>query len=418
VAIIGSVNFRLKFNGYLLPIALLAIVSANSRADETDALNYFVGQGVVFDSNLFRLPDGVHPSAVATGVADPPRSDTYFNTFAGIRFDKVYSRQHLRADFAVTHYAYRTYDYLDFTGVSGRAAWDWAVGDRWNGVLAYDQTQTPSNYATQTGFRTAYQLYQRATVDANYWWHPDWSAGAGLAKVRSNYNNSFNSFSDYDADIVDARITYRPSSGNQVRLLVRRTDGNYPNRVRTPTGFLAQPYTQDDYEAEANWGLDGHSRVYGRVGYANVSYGGGASGLRGFNGPTARLVYDWIPTGKTTVSLVLRRDIGPEPQENLNASFVATSAASIAVSWALSPKTSVRGFAEWRKRELGGDVVLVDGALRNPTYTRYYTFTGTWTPERSLFFNVTLGRETRTGNNLAYPNYDDNTVSANVQFSF
>ena len=115
---------------------------------------------------------------------------------------------------------------------------------------------------------------------------------------------------------------------------------------------------------------------------------------------------------------MLRRDIGPEPQENLNASFVATSAASIAASWALSPKTSVRGFAEWRKREFGGDVVLVDSALRNPTYTHYYTLTGTWTPERSLLLNVTLGRETRTGNNPAYPNYDDNTVSANVQFSF
>ena len=146
-------NFRLKFNGYLLSIALLATVSANCRADEADALNFFVGQGVTFDSNLFRLPDGVHPPAAATGVADPPRSDTYFNTFAGIRFDKTYSRQHLRADFTVTHFAYRTYDYLDFNGVSGRAAWDWAIGDRWNGILTYDQTQTPSNYATQTGFR-------------------------------------------------------------------------------------------------------------------------------------------------------------------------------------------------------------------------------------------------------------------------
>lgn len=411
-------NFRLKFNGYLLSIALLAAVSANSRADEADALNFFVGQGVTFDSNLFRLPDGVYPSAVATGVADPPRGDTYFNTFAGIRFDKLYSRQHLRADFTVTHYAYRTYKYLDFNGVSGRAAWDWAIGDRWNGELAYNQTQTPSNYATQTGFRTSYQLYQRAAGDANYWWHPDWSAGAGLAKIRSNYNNSFNPFSEYDADVVDARITYRPSSGNQIRLLVRRTDGNYPNRIATPIGFLAQSYTQDDYEAEAKWVLDGQSRVFGRVGYTSVGYDASALRLRDFSGPTARLVYDWTPTGKTTISLVLRRDIGPEPQDNLNASFVATSAASIAASSAVTSKISVRGFAEWRKRELGGEAIFVDNTLRNPTYTQNYTLTGTWTPDRSLLFNVSLGHETRTGNNPAYPNYDDNTVSANVQFSF
>ena len=414
----GSVNFRLKFNGYLLPIALLATVSIDSRADEADALNFFVGQGVTYDNNLFRLPDGVYPSAVATGVPDPPRSDTYFNTYAGIRFDKVYSRQHLRADFTVTHYAYRTFSYLDFNGVSGRAAWDWAIGDRWNGVLAYNQTQTPSNYATQTGFRTAYQLYQRAAADANYWWHPDWSAGAGVAKVRSNYNNSVNPFSEYDADVADARVTYRPSSGNQIRLVVRRTDGNYPNRIASPTGFLAQTFTQDDYEAEAKWALGGHSRLFGRVGYTSVNYGGATLGLRDFDGPTARFVYDWTPTGKTTVSLVLRRDLGPEPQDNLNASFVATSAASIAATSAVTSKISLRGFAEWRKREYGGETRAFDSVLRNPTYTRNYTLTGTWTPERSLLFNVTLGHESRTSNNPVYPSYDDNTASANVQFTF
>ena len=143
-----------------------------------------------------------------------------------------------------------------------------------------------------------------------------------------------------------------------------------------------------------------------------------ALGLGDFRGPTARLVYDWTPTGKTTVSLVLRRDIGPEPQDNLNASFVATSAASIAAVSAVSPKISVRGFAEWRKRELGGDAIVSDSALRNPTYTHYYTLTGTWTPERSLLFSINLGHETRTGNNPGYPNYDDDIVSANVQFSF
>lgn len=411
-------NFRLKFNGYFFPFALLAAVSASSRADETGPLNFFVGQRVTFDSNLFRLPDGVHPSAAATGVTDPPRSETYFNTYAGVGFDKSYSRQHLHADFTFTHYAHQTYKYLGFNGISGRAAWDWAIGDRWNGTLSYDRAQTPSNDATQTGFRTSYQLYERTAADANYWWHPDWSVGAGLARVSSNYNNSVNTVSAYDADVADVRVTYRPSSGNQIRLLVRRKDGNYPNRVLSPTGFLAQSYTQDDYEADAKWVLDGHSRVSGRVGYSRVRYGALALGSRDFDGPTARLVYDWTPTGKTTVSLVLRSEIGPEPQDNLNASFVATSAASIAASSALSPKISVRGFAEWRKRELGGEAGASDSVLRNPSYTHYYSLTGTWTPERSLLFSVTLGHETRRGNNPAYPNYDDNTVSANLQFLF
>ena len=397
---------------------LLATVSANSHADEADALNFFVGQGVTFDSNLFRLPDGVYPSAAATGVADPPRGDTFFHTYAGVRFDRLFSRQRLHADFTATHYAYRTYKYLDFNGVSGRAAWDWAIGNRWHGTFAYDRTQMPSNFATEAGFRTAYQLYQRAAANANYWWHPDWSAGAGLARVRHNYSSGVSPFSHYEADVYDARITYRPGSGNRIHLLVRRTDGSYPDQAVSPISFPARCYTQDDGEVEARWVLDGHSSVFGRIGYSSVRYCALAPGLRDFDGPTARLVYDWTPTGKTAVTLVLRRDIGPQPQDNLNASFVATSAASITASSALSPKISVRAFAEYRKRELGIESGVVDSALRNPTYTQTYALTGTWTPARSLLFNVVLGHETRTGNNRAYPNYDDNTVSANVQLSF
>ena len=231
-------NVRVKFYGSLLSVVLLATVSAGSRADDADPLNIFVGQGVTFNSNLFRLPDGVSPSTAATGVTDPPRSETLFNTYAGMGFDKSYSLQHLHTDFTFTHYGYRTYKYLAFNRVAGHAAWDWAIGNRWNGTLSYDRTQTPSNDATQTGFQNAYQLYRRLAGDANYWWHPDWSVGAGLAKVNSNYSNSVNAFSDYQADVADARITYRPRSGNQIRLLVRRTDGNYSNSVLSPTSSL------------------------------------------------------------------------------------------------------------------------------------------------------------------------------------
>jgi exopolysaccharide biosynthesis operon protein EpsL len=419
-----SVNFRLKSKGYLLPIALLAIVSGSSRAAEADPLKFVVGQGVTFGSNFFRLPEGVNPSAVATGVTNPPRSETVFKTYAGMDFDKSYSRQRLRANFVLTHYGYQTYTYLDFNGISGRAEWDWAIGDRWSGTPSYDRTQTPSNDATQTGFQTAYQLYQRFSADANYRWHPDWSVGAGLGKVSNNYNRSLNAFSDYSAEVADARLTYRPSIGNRIALLIRRTDGNYSNRVLSPTSGLAQSYTKDDYEADAEWALNGHSRVFVRVGYSSIRYGALALRFRDFDGPAGRLAYDWSPTAKTTVSLVLSRDIGSELpnnlsalQDNLNASFVATSAASIAASSALSPRISVRGLAEFWTREHGGETGAFGSVLRNPNYAQY-TLSGTWTPKRSLLFSVRFGHETRTGNNPAFPHYDDKTVSADLQFLF
>jgi len=392
---------------------LLAAMSASSLAAEPDPLNFLVGQSVTFDGNIFRLPEGVNPSAPETGLTAPGRSDTISRTYAGVNFDKPYSRQHLRADFTATHYAYQTFSYLDINGISGRALWDAALGARWKGTLGYDRAQTPSTDASQTGFRTSYLLNQRVAGDVNYRLNPAWSVGIALAKVANNYNNSVSTFRGYDARLADAHITYGPSSGNQIHMLFRRTDGSYSNRVASLTGSLTQPYAQDDVEVDARWVVGGHSRAFGRVGYSNI-HSITPLGARDLDGPTGRLAYDWTPTGRTTVGLALRREIGPQLQY-VNASFFTTSAASIAVSSVLSPRLSVRGFVESRSDDLSVEAGAFDSRLRNPYYTQY-TLTGTWTLQRSLLLNVTVGHETRKGNNPAFPPYDDNTVSANLQF--
>jgi hypothetical protein len=403
----------LKFSRHFPLILLLAPMSASSLAAEPDPLNFLAGQSVTFDGNLFRLPEGVEPSALETGVTAPGRSDTISKTSAGVNFDKPYSRQRLHADFTAAHFAYQTYSYLDINVISGRAAWDAALGARWKGTLGYERAQTPSTDASQTGFRTSYQLNQRVGGDVNYRLNPAWSVGIALAKVANNYNNSVSTFRGYDARLADTHITYGPSSGNQIQVLFRRTDGDYSNQVPSLTGSLTQPYTQGDYEVDAKWVVGGHSRAFGRVGYSSIH---SMRPLRAgdLDGPTGRLAYDWTPTGRTTVGLALRREIGPQLQY-VDASFVTTSAASIVVSSVLSPRLSVRGFIESRADDLGVEAGAFDSRLRNPYYTQY-TLTGAWMLHRSLLLNVTVGHETRKGSNPAFPPYDDNTVSANLQF--
>ena len=402
---------------YLLLIPLVAAIPASSRAAQGDPPNFNVAQGVVFDSNMFRLPDGVEPSAAATGVANPPRSETYLTTHAGFNIDRSYSRQRVRADFGFTHYAHDAYTYLDSNGISGAAIWDWAVGDRWKGTLIYDRLQTPSSDVIRTGFQSAYRLDQSYTATADYWWHPTWSAGAGLVKASSNYNNATNPFSDYDAGVVDAHLMYRSRRGSQVRVLARKTDGNHSNGSSLPqTGVPALSYVQMDYEADTTWVVDPHSSVVGRVGYSRFEYEGITPGLQNFEGPTGRLAYDWMLTDKTTVSVVLRRDIAPELLYYANAAVVATSAASLGASLAISPRISVQGVAEVRRQ-----LTRETGAFNTPfgdADSTQFTLTGTWTPERHLSFSVILGHETRAADNSVLPPYDDNTFSANLVFLF
>src|SRR4029079_9936303 len=106
-----------------LCFALIAMVFAPSaHADEADAMHFVIGQDLTYDTNLFRLPSGASPPPALTGVDSTSRSDFVSSTHVGIQFDRTYSRQRLRADITLTHYAYLTYRTLDFNGIVGVAA--------------------------------------------------------------------------------------------------------------------------------------------------------------------------------------------------------------------------------------------------------------------------------------------------------
>jgi hypothetical protein len=410
--------------------SFVAAIPASSAAAQSDAFdlqsdaferpsevfNIVAGQGVSSDSNLFRLPDDIDPSAAATGVARPPRGDTLSTTYAGLSFDKSLSRQRVRADLRFTHYAHNAYALLDSNGISARLGWDAAIGRRWKSAMSYDRAQTPSSDATRSGFQTAYRLDQRYAAAVDYSWHPAWSLGAGLAKVSNTYANALNPFADYEAGMVDPHVTYRSRKGNQLRVLARMTEGHYSNPSLSQTALPPQSYVQMDYEADTKLVVTGHSSVVGRVGYSRFDYADPAAGFQSFDGPAGRLAYDWTFTPKTTVSVGVRRDVAPELLYYANAAVVATSAATLATSLAVSAKISVRGAVELR-RQLARRLGTLNSPLRDANYTQL-AFTGTWTPQRHFAFSVSLGHDNQTADNQVFPRYGNNTFSANLEFLY
>lgn len=388
-----------------------------SFAGEADAIHYVIGQGVSYENNLFRLPHGVQPDAAETGVDHPARSDIILSSLAGVQFDKTYSRQRIRADLLATHYAYRTYERLDFNAISGRAAWNWVVGNQWLGLASVEHTDTPVSFASHTGFAQVVNHYERASVEANYTWHPDWSAGAGLAEVRNRQSGSLDPFTDYDAAVGDLRVKYGPESGNRIEAHFRSTDGRYPTRQAEFLSTLGSSFRQNDLDVETDWSFAGHSRLTGRVGLTSRQYTGAPLGSRDFRGITGRLIYNMALTGKLAVDLGVRREIGPldDPEAN----YVLTTAVSVAPIWSISDKLNVRASAEIRKRDFQSNPAIASGRVASGVDdTQYYNVTGNWMPKRNLVFNLTLAHEIRTGNHLTFPDYRAQVASASVQFRF
>ncbi len=254
-------------------------------------------------------------------------------------------------------------------------------------------------------------------ASADYQWHPDWSAGAGIAEVRNRYSGRSDPFSNYDATVADIRLAYAPATGNRVEMRARNTDGRYPTQGAELPGTPGSGFRQDDVELGADWAFAGHSRLTGRIGMTARRYSGIALASRDFSGPTGRVAYAWAATGKLNFDFLLRREIGA--QEDLNANYVVTSAASLTPTWAFSEKIKAHATAEIRKRDFRGDpgiaTIIIPGGV---DFTQYYSAGAEWAPTRSLRATITLAHEVRTGDNPGHPNYRADTAAVNVQLRF
>ena len=421
---------------------VLTGIPAVSRAAQDDtSLQFFAGQGAKSDTNIFRLPDKVQPQIPGTGVTPASRSDAFLTTYVGLAFDKSYNRQRVRTDMRVTHNAYGTYTQLNSNDVSGFFGWDSAIGRRWTGALGYQRLQTPINDVNQTGFRTTRRIDQRLTTALDYKWTPAWSTGVSLAKVGNDYHNPDNPFSDFSAVVTDAHLVLRSRRGNQLRGLVRITDGNYSLGNMSQRGIPAQTYRQVDYGAEASLTATGRTGFVGGVGFTKFDFGAVTPGFQNFSGPTGYLTYDWTHKEKTGVSLDLRREIAPEPLYYAFSSAIASSAATAAVTWTPSPRFTLRSAAGFRRQRFAlrtetvtvtepgvtapatgtetdispepATSVTTTSSVPSANYTQV-SFTGTWTPRPALSLSSGIAHERRFGGNSVLLPYPDITVFTNL----
>jgi len=389
-------------------IAILAWALTGARsayANEGDALNFVVSQGVYHDTNLYRLGDGVEPSSGG-------RSDTVSSTALGLRFAKAYGRQGLRASVDVNHNAYANHSRLDYTGTSADAAWNWVLGDRWSGRLGFSRSEQLSGFDDYTGQERSINVYRRADASANYWFHPSWAAGAGYARIRSRYSNGTRPGAEYDANTADLRITYRPRSGNRITFKFASTDGLYPRR--TASLVSDREYNQQDFRLEGDWQISGASRLSGYLGQTRRAYDFASN--RDFSGLTGRIAADWAISGKTSLNAVLRREMGA--QEDLVDNYVVTEALALSPRWQLTEKTGFGAVVEWRRRDYGGDPGLVSGSLGDRSdITRRYGLNFDYQPMRSLSLYFSLQHQLRSPSSTG-SGYAADSASVSASFVF
>ena len=253
----------------------------------------------------FRALAGVEHESNVLRVNSGAVSDTAAYLGVGLKADRRFGLQRLRADLEANTYRYNHESNLDYNILNYALAWDWSITPRFHGVLGANQQQyrdiqiDPATLANQVGRRSD----RTQLLEGVYEFGAAWRAIGDLSHTesKSSLANSWNG----DPSINSARlgVGYEMPSGSSVYGRYRHGNGSYKNTAAVGSG--------DFHEHEADillkWPASGKTALDGRLGYLKRQHDSDTQ--RDFSGVVGNAVVSWAITGKTSIAGGIARDL-------------------------------------------------------------------------------------------------------------
>lgn len=390
----------------LLAAPLAALLGAGPAHAAEDVFNIDVFARQRYDSNLFRLPDGVQP------FGDGRRSATTRSYGVGLNVNKAYGLQRFDISTTITRDSYDPYDYLDSTGRAYNASWAWMVTPSLSGNLSISRTEAPNNFS-DTGVLT--QENKRRTDQRRF--DINFRPGASLhprVSLLQNEDRSDQTTIDRQnskTTSVESAMVYEFRSGNTTELYFRRGRGDYLDINSDPLLENDSQFDENETGAAAHWMWTGNSTFDGRIGYLDRKHRTFAS--RNFSGPVGSVNFTYALTGKTQLQLSANRTLSST--QSLTTSYSQDETISINPVYYATGKITVRPSYVVTRRSFKAGLVRTGDDLQMTM--RDTSLSIDWNVQRALSLSVTLTRSNRTSNDAVYQFSDRAaTIQAALRF--
>jgi exopolysaccharide biosynthesis operon protein EpsL len=368
---------------------------------EEQPLKLKVSGGISYDSNLFRLSEQTDAQTVI-GTSD--KSDIIYQLGAGGKYELRQSRQKFIAEANVTEYKFRHFDGLDNTSSDLRGEWQWQVGNDWSGDLGVGHRRYLESFANfQQNVRDMVNQ-DRVYGSANYLLHSHLKLTLDADWVDAQHSDQSRNELDSKIDNTAFTVNWVTPAQNTVGLQYRTADARFPHPDATT--LITNDYTEDEYSLVAHWRLSGASEASARIGHTERKFDQAPN--RNFSGPTWRLAYLWLPTGKTSLELATWRELSQF--QDLSVNYVRVTGISVVPTWSVAPQVVLRGKISLQTLEYLGDSGTSSGSSGREDKDRLYQISALWTPLRltELGFTIETGRRTT---NQAFAGYKYDAIS-------
>jgi exopolysaccharide biosynthesis operon protein EpsL len=256
-----------------------------------DAFQVRGGLGIEHDSNVLRQPNAV--------------ADTVGTASIGLKFDKRYSLQRLRADIEATTYRYQDQSSLNYSAINYNAAWDWSFTPKLHGVISADRKQYRETTAdVLTGVNRVGRRTERTELaEGIYELGAAWRVLAGVShsSAKSTEPNTWDASPTVRSAYVGAG--YELGSGTSLTGRLRRGNGEYTDA----TAGAAGDFRENEADLLLKWPVTAKTALEARLGYLDRTHPGASQ--RDFSGLVGNATVSWEITGKTRLLAGVVRDL-------------------------------------------------------------------------------------------------------------
>lgn len=251
--------------------------------------------GVEHETNALRVPSGANP-----------KSDELAILGVGLKLNRRYGLQRVRADIEANTFRYRDQTDLNFNTINYALAWDWQVTSRAHGIVSADRKQfrevttDPVVLTNRVGRRTERAEIAEGTYDVT----ASWRALAGVSHTQSS-SSVANSF-DASPSVRSVRVGvgYELPSKTSLYARFRRGNGDYSSGT---VGAANSDFRENEAELVLNWPLTVKTSVEGRLGHLDRNHS--SAPQRDFSGMVGHANLRWEITGKTRLAAGVGRDL-------------------------------------------------------------------------------------------------------------
>lgn len=376
--------------GVLLALTVLCAAAEPALAQD-HPLGLRLRSTVLWDGNVFRLPAEAADPQSARGISG--KADRIATSLVGLVLDKAYAQQRVQLELTQTAIRYDKFSTLNRDAFEYRGNWRWHLTPRISGSVSASRSESLVSFEDEQVVQRIVRVTSNRGATVDGWLFGGWHLLAGVSETTTTSSGQA-ALAVPDSSQTSGHLgfKYESASLNSISLTRRSSQGT---NVAQAGAFAGGAFTQRETELAAAWAVSAKSAFNGRL--TGVERRNENLPERDFSGVSGEVRYAWTPTAKLSLSASAARSLAP--YFAAGSTYRVEDAVSIAPTWRLAPKVTLRARLDRREQAYRG-AAAVSGTERRDVL-RGVELAADWAAHPRLSLSATLRRDRRDSTDAA-----------------